>query len=672
MTRILKNKIFKNTTILTISLIVIEILFKVLLNQKILDWSIIRIVLSSLILSYFISLITVNIKKTWILRTVNLVLVFAISFYSLIQMGFYNYLGNYMSINTSSQLGKVTDYIQDYFMSFSNRFYFILVPFLLLVLYYIFIDKRWKVDYVKHTIGKYIYSFIMLGIVCEIYYFTLIVGFMQNKYQLVQNEKLFANPSLQNVAVNQFGVSTYVLLDLKSLFIESDNDLVSNEVDLESIVIERNIDSTKWLEITENEDDKEYSALNNYFISREITKTNEYTGLFEDKNLIVIMLESVNWISYNEEYFPNLYKIYSEGWMFENNYSPRNNCSTGNNEFSALTSLFSINNMCSANVYKDNTYFQSMFNLFKNKDYAVSSFHNYTDYYYFRQEIHPNLGSKYYGVEDLGIPYVEVYQEWPSDISLIEESYPIFTSDEKFMTYLTTVTTHQPYYRNSEYGDMYVDDFKDLDISIEVKRYMSKMKILDQALGVLLEKLDSDGILDDTVIVMFGDHYPYGISNEKLQPMFDYDVSVNSEVDRTPFVIYNSEQEGKVIDSYTTYINILPTIANLFNLDYDPRYYMGEDLFDENYSGRAIFANGSWQSEYAFYDTTTGILNYINDDYEYTSDEIISINQDIYNRLNYSSLAIKNNYFKYLYDKLNSVDEDIKVDLNEDSIDGKS
>ena len=672
MKNILHSRLFKNTVILSTTILLIEIMFRILLDLNLIDWPLLRIGMSSMIIAYIVSLILNNFNNKKIIIITNISIVVIVTFYSLIQMGFYNYLGNYMSLNTSSQLGKVTDYIKDYFLSFSNYFYLILIPLALLIVYYVVGDKYWQENFKKYNISDYIYKVLILGIGCELYYSTVLIGFMQNQYQLVSNEKLFANPTIQNVAINQFGISSYGILDLKGLLIKPKETMNTVVANINNISTSRNIDSSKWLEITEAETNSTYAALNNYFISRPITQTNEYTGLFEGKNLIVIMLESVNWISNNPEYFPNLYKVYNEGWLFTNNYSPRNNCSTGNNEFSALTSLFSINNICSANVYKGNMYFESLFNLFKAKNYQISSYHNYTDYYYYRKEIHPNLGSTYYGVESLEIPYSNVYQEWPSDVELIEKSYDRFASSTPFMTYLTTVTTHQPYYRSSEYGDMYVNDFADLKVSIDVKRYMSKMKVLDQAIGTLLDKLEQDNLLKDTVIVMFGDHYPYGISNSKLQSMFDYDISKNSEVDRTPFVIYNSETEGRKIDLYTTYINILPTIANLFNLDYDPRYYMGEDLFNENYSNRAIFANGSWQSPYAFYDTTTGSLDYINNEYTYSSEELVRINQDIYNRLNYSSLAIKNNYFKYLDDLLNSRDLDNTIKTDKKTINKSS
>ena len=124
-------------------------------------------------------------------------------------------------------------------------------------------------------------------------------------------------------------------------------------------------------------------------------------------------MESVNEIIINPDLYPNFYKMYSEGIRFTNNYSPRNSCATGNNEFSAMTGLYSIQNNCTANIYRNNTYSTSIFNLFNAAGYKTTSMHDYTEYYYYRSTIHQNMGSmQYYGVEDLGIEYYNEYKNW--------------------------------------------------------------------------------------------------------------------------------------------------------------------------------------------------------------------------------------------------------------------
>lgn len=113
------------------------------------------------------------------------------------------------------------------------------------------------------------------------------------------------------------------------------------------------------------------------------------------------------------------------------------------------------------------------------------------------------------------------------------------------------------------------------------------------------------------------------------------------------------------MDEYTSYINILPTMANLFDLDYDPRYYMGDDLFSEDYQSLVVFYDYSWKNEYAYFNASTGKITYFTD-FTYSDDEIKKINELIYAKMNMSSTAIKNNYFAYLFEKIENEKENVK------------
>lgn len=637
----MNKETLQKSTAITLFFIIEEIIFKLIINNLTFDYSLLRIGLYSALLGIIIgTLSSIPKKKKW-QNTIMITLCTISSIYALAQLGFIAYFGIYMSANTGGQLGAVKSYIIDFIKSLKPVYYTILLPIIPIVLYSIFRKHEESKIQLKQI---YITSLILvtLGVM---YYETINLKFMQNKYQAISNKELFKYPSNPSTTVNQFGINGYLLLDIKSLFQSKIE--ISYEPPKETITVtEKHFDDTKWKEIIENEKNSINNTLNNYYISRNQTKENDYTGIFKNKNLIVIMLESTNEIAINKEYFPTLYKIYSEGWSWENNYSPRNTCPTGNNEFSALTSLYSINNTCVARDYKDNTYYESLFNLFANKGYEVSSYHNYTDQYYARTTIHKNLGSTYYGPDKLNIKTSPIYGKWPSDVELIENAYPIFSSNKKFFAFLTTVTSHAPYNRSSEYGDKYLDKFEDLDVSMDVKRYLSKLTEVDKALETLMENLKKDKKLDDTVIVLFGDHYPYAIDTKSLGQLLDKTSGV--DIDRTPFVIYNSKQKPKVFEEYTSYINILPTLANLFDIDYDARLYMGEDLLSEDYQSLVIFPNGSWKNEIAYYNANNNKITYADEEITYTDEEIININKIVTSRLQMSTTTIKKNYFEYL------------------------
>lgn len=681
----MKNRNIRNFLILFILLFLTEILFKFISNYRIIDWSTLRIFISTFLIAFLVSFIESFIKKDIINKIITFIVIAFASIYSFLQLGFYDFIGVYMSFQTSSQLGAVTSYVKEFIDSFNNINYLELLPLFLLIIYYIYLFVRKKkitttdnqIITKKNLIIRFsvfLGAFLLTG---TFYLGTINFSFMQNNLQLVSNSKLFKNPSVPSIAVNQFGTFIYSILDSKSIILNTSDELAN----LSSVVIKqekeetdysRIIDDSIWEKINESEKNKIYNNLNTYFMNQDITDKNEYTGLFEDKNLIVIMMESVNDIIINEEYFPNFYKMYSNGWHWENNYSPRNSCATGNNEMSGMLSLYSIQNTCTANVYKENKYSESIFGVFNKSGYKTTSMHNFTEHYYFRNEIHTNMGSgKYYGVEDLEIDYSNTYGVWSSDEDFMTQVVNLlsgYDKEENFMTWLTTVSSHQPY-NSSKFGDIYYDLFKDLPYSTKVKKYMSKLKVLDNGLGILLNGLEEKGLLDDTVIVLFGDHYPYGIETDQLNEVLSYDTTVDNNNERVPFVIYNKEVESKAFKEYTSYINILPTLANLFNLEYDPRLYMGSDLLSDTYESITVFADGSWKNEMAFYDASRSKVTYYTDK-TYTNEELIEINTKVNNKILYSSLAIKNNYFNYLnekkkeYQETNNLDEEINTDLN--------
>lgn len=671
MKKYINKNILLNTIINFIFLILIEIIFKIVNFYNLIDYSSIRILISSFLLSFIIGNLEYFINKK-LHKYINIVLIFRSSIYALAETGFNNFIGVYMSLGTSSQLGAVIDYIREFILSFKWYYYFLLLPSILMVLYYIFINKKiinkYNISTSKNNyklLNKRLYvkklslSILILCMFSNLYLLTIYVPFIQNKLQTVSNKKLFKNPSIPSIAVKQFGITTFGILDVNNYFFPAK---VSEEYKIENESNKyakenttRKFDDTNWNNLIDNETNETLNTLNKYFINNDISDTNNYTGMFKDKNLIVIMLESVNDIIINKEDYPNFYKMYSEGWHWKNNYSPRNSCSTGNNEMSGMTSLFSIYNTCTANNYRKNTYFEAIFNLFNNKGYNTFSAHDYTEHYYYRNEIHTNMGSNaYYGVEKLGIEYSSIYKNWASDEDFMNKVLELIDNvdNKNFMAWLTTVSSHQPYYYSSIEGDKYLSLYEDMDIRTDLKRYKSKLKILDNALGILLNGLEEKGILDDTVIVMYGDHYPYGLSTDTINTVLDYDTNVDYENERVPFVIYNNGIESKEFESYTSYINILPTVANLFDLDYDPRLYMGSDLLSKDYESMVIFADGSWKNEYAYYNASRSSIEYYTDK-TYTIEELQNINNKIDLKIKMSGLAIKNNYFNYLYNSLN-------------------
>lgn len=686
MKRIITNRVVLNTFVMTLYIFTLEMIIRNFSNSAFFDFGTIRILIASFICGLLISFITHFMKKL-AARIVHIIFVLGIGIYEFIEFGLFNFIGFFMGVGNTEQGTKVISYILDFLKSLKVEYYLIFVPVILFTLYYIILDRKIMKNKTRNkemNIYQKLYIEVITVLVLCLssfgYYELLKNNVGMNSLQTDSVYSLWLYPENSNLAVNNYGVLTYGFCDIKSILLNIDESKVmelenkkvenkkSNSVKVETDYT-RKIDDTAWQMVIDTTTDSTYKTLNNYFINRTITEKNEMTGLFEGKNLIIILLESVNEIAIlNENDFPTLSKMYNEGISFRNNYTPRNNCSTGNNEFTVLTSLFTINNTCTANTYSANKYFEGAFNIFNNKGYYTSSYHDYTQKYYKRSKIHTNLGSqKYYGVTDLGMTYEEPYEEWPSDVDMFKSAKQYYMNEDKFMSYFATVSTHQPYFQSSTLGNKYMNNEEFKSYSSSLRRYLSKMKTLDEAMEELLNELESEGKLEDTVIAMFGDHYPYGLTDSEINEYLEknnagYKVSRNSNknknVDRTPMLIYNAGMEPIVVEDYTSPIDLLPTLLNLFNMDYDPRLYLGTDIFSKDHESRVVFADGSWTDKLGYYSAPNSKITYKDDaEYNYTESELASINSEIKTRQRMSTSAIKSNYFNYLGNELEKAKE---------------
>lgn len=677
MRKVLTNRVVLNTLVLTIFTFTVEMLVRIFTGAPFNDFAVIRIFLSSLILGLIVADIGHFLPKLG-QRILNIVFILFINIYEFAEFGLSSYIGFFMGVGNAEQGTKVGEFIRDYFDSFKPIHWTILIPLVLFVLYYLIFDRKIMKNKTRNkemNLPQKIYievvTVIVIACLCGGYYFTIRSNSFKNALQTESNYSLWLYPENSNLTVNNFGVAVYGFCDIKATILGIDaeyvmrleNKMENNEASKNNqqsveVDLRREIDDTAWNALAEATTNSNYKTLNYYFQNREITQKNEMTGLFKDKNLIIILMESVNEISVlNEEYFPTMYKMYHEGIAFTNNFSPRNNCSTGNNEFTVLSSLFTINNTCTTNAYASNKYFQGSFNVFNRAGYTTAAFHDYTQKFYRRATILPNLGAnKYYGVEALGIPYETAYTE-ADDKDMFKAAQKYYMNEDKFMAYFATVSPHQSYISSQTCSDRYYDKYRALGYSANLSRYLSKLQVMDEAFAELLKELEDSGKLEDTVIAVFGDHYPYGLSDAQINEYLkknnaNYTINRNSttnkDVDRTPMIIYNAGMEPVVYEDYTTIIDLLPTLLNLFDVEYDPRLYLGTDAFSDSHASRAVFADGSWASERGYYHAPNSKMNYIEGADAYTNEEIVSINKEITNRQKMSTLAIKNNYFKYL------------------------
>ncbi len=668
------SKVFMIYLVEFIYIFLIEIIVKLILGTFAFDWTLLRIALSSLVLSFVITLFTTNLPLK-LRRGLLIIVDFLAIFYGWLQLGFWNFMGTFMSLGNAEQGTKVTDYIFEFLKAYPLYYHLIWILFILVILYIVFEREITKDGFEKKVrFNVFIYDLaglVYLALLVFMYYVTLEVGFMQNKYQPISNIELFKYPSNPSYAVRNFGTTMYFILDFKGTITGADREygeIIDKDRDEEPETdYSRNIDDTAWENLIKIEENVTMNNLNKYFINREVTPKNDYTGLFEGKNLIMIMLESISEPLFHEEfkeYFPTFYKLYSEGITGINNYSPMNNCGTGESERTSQTSLYSIETACTVNAYRTNEYRQALLYMLRKNGYYTSTYHDFNNFYYDRKTFEYKFGAiQYFNADDLGFT-IKNSRDWPSDYDFMKTALPKFIDKGKFASYMITVTAHTPYITSSKYGDKNLDLFKDTGYDMSVKRYLSKVKEADLALEYLLETLEEEGILDDTVIVLFGDHYPYALSDKNYQDIAGFDVSVNSEVDRTPFIIYNSATEPQKIEKYTSPMDYTPTLLNLFGIDYDPRYYMGNDVFSD-YDDYVLFPDNSWQNAKGYYSSSKGEFIPNVETEALTDEEIIVINQEVTEKRDMSGLAIKRNYFSYLFKYFDEYEEMQKKKENE-------
>jgi len=333
----------------------------------------------------------------------------------------------------------------------------------------------------------------------------------------------------------------------------------------------------------------------------------------------------------------------TEGWHFNRHYVPQYSCATGESEWVALTSLIPSSTECTPNAYQNNSYPYSLFNLFKREGYFVNSFHNYSDQFYDRTIIHENLGSTFYNNSQLSIP---ILRGWPSDVDLVEQAYPILTQQTPFMSLLITSSTHFPYDIDSTLGNRYLKqiDLVHSEYPMEVKRYLSKAMELDKALLTLINRLEADGLLEDTLIVLFGDHFPFNMERANILNYGDpYNIrSSGLNIFLGPLIMYGAQIQAQSISTISSTYAILPTLANLFGLPYDPRLAIGQDLFDDKLEHIAFLESLSWVSAKGYY---SRIQKRFTASEEVEEGYVESINAALQLDQSFSLKILKQNYF---------------------------
>jgi len=332
-----------------------------------------------------------------------------------------------------------------------------------------------------------------------------------------------------------------------------------------------------------------------------IHSENDYTNIFEGKNLVFIVGESFDSIVVSEELTPNIYKLKTEGLDFQNHFTPVFPRTTCDSEVIFTTSIIpSIQDGPTCYIYNENTFSYSLPELFNNDNYATNAFHNNYKEFYTRHIIYDGFGyDNFYGQHELGlsetdIRYDSIFMEESLDYSVLE--------NEPFFSFMLTLSGHSPYEMTNLAVEKHfnsVDEYYGEDAPLTIKKYIASQIDVDVMVGVLLADLEEKGILEDTVIILTNDHYPYALDQDAYESYKNIDE--NYMKSKAPLFIWSSDIEHEVITKLTSSFDILPTIANMFGLEADFNNYIGNDIFSNDYEPVVYF------KDYSIYD---GIHHY--------------------------------------------------------------
>ncbi len=406
--------------------------------------------------------------------------------------------------------------------------------------------------------------------------------------------------------------------------------------------------------LAENESNQALKTIHEYFAAAEPTNKNEYTGLCKDFNLIMLTCETFTPYAVDENLTPTLYKLVNNGFVFNNFYTPRWITSTSDGEYVACTGLL-------PDLQKSNSFSRSANNsmplcfghIFKGMGYSARAFHDHDYKYYDRDKSHPNMGYEWIA-QGNGLELTKQFPE--SDVEMMEATIPMYINDEHFCAYYMTVSGHMVYNWNDNAMSRKNREFvEDLPYSEACKCYLAANIELDRAMEYLLSELEKAGKLENTLIVMSGDHYAYGLKKEEISELLGHKVETEFELYKNHCVIWSGAfKENVVVDKYCCSLDIMPTVLNLLGIEYDSRLYMGTDMLS-NMPALVQFKSGSFITDFMRYNATTGKSEWfvevnLNDE---EKKEYVNVWKSITKtKLNISRAILNNDYYKTIVDQL--------------------
>lgn len=425
----------------------------------------------------------------------------------------------------------------------------------------------------------------------------------------------------------------------------------------QTVVYEDNVyDHIDFAKLGEEMKDESLASIYRYMASVTPTKQNEYTGLFEGKNLIFITAEAFTKEVIDPELTPTLYRLATEGIEFTDYYQPAWGASTTTGEFSNTIGLVPAKGGSSMMMTRTQPLFFTIGAQLQARGYHSAAYHNHTHDFYNRHMTHKGLGYDAFYARGQGMP--EIKGVWPeSDVELIDFSITDYIDQQPFSIYYMTVSGHCMYnLKENAMSRKNWEAVKDLPYSESVRCYLAANLELEYAMEKLLGYLEEAGILDDTVIVIGTDHYPYGLERSStyknetdyLTELFGEPCSNKFVREHNALIIWSGSIEGMdlKVETPTYSLDILPTLCNLFGMDYDSRMLVGRDVLSTA-DPLVLWPDYSWKTDKGSYDASTGVYTSA-DGSEMSQDYIDYIDAIVANKISYSRTVQNKNIFRLI------------------------
>jgi len=628
------------------TVIFFECIYKMTIFKNIIDGDFIQMLFfcipSSLLIYLFTTLFSEKLNRR--ISTIILLLMFFIFFAQMVYFKVYN---GVFSIYSMTNGGQVLEFWRTIISTIFGSLYNFLCLFVPLIIY--FLLKNREFDFSKNSL----YSK-CIGVLAFI--FAICVGFYyinKDKKAIYSSYNLFFNTHAPILSAKKFGLLTTMGLDLNRIIFglaDKKVEIIIDNTEPDSSVTKEfyNILDINFDDLISNEDDETIASMHKYFESLKGTKKNEYTGLFKGKNVVFFLAESLDPIAISEELTPTLYKLASSGFDFKNYYAPLYPASTADGEFRTEWSLISSRGD-TLTLYAEKDVYSPYLFINSFSGYNQYIFHNYNGDYYNRKKYFDALGYKNFKACEYGLnlPCNSFHE---SDYDMVDITTEDFiNSTNPFFAYYITLSGHMSYIKaNNKIVQKNWDLVKDLPYSDRIKGYIASNIELDKAVELLIKRLEEANKLDDTVIIITPDHYPYGLSNDQINEVSTINRDDDFELYKSDLIIWNNKMDKKVIvNKVGSNPDVLPTMLNLFGIEYDSRFIMGQDLLSDS-EGLVVFANRSFITDTVKYDSVTDEI-IVKDGSPINTKYINKINNLVDNQFKISNLILENNYYEKVF-----------------------